>query len=365
LCTIVIVATGCGGAAEPVDPGPQTCLAPPAGQPSAKLSQTGCVSATEPTKLAATVIPYDVNSPLWSDGADKVRGMALPDGATIHVNHCATEPAACPKGDADDGRWVLPVGTVMVKSFLFDGKLVETRLLVHTDAAHWNGYSYQWDEAQTDATLNIDDRVEVQFDTGKRVVDWHYPSRMDCNTCHTETAGGSLGPTTPQMNRTLGGKNQIDTLAARGLFDAPVPAPYMPALATPYPSQSGSPPAGATVENRARSYLQANCAFCHRPDDFVFANMDFRYGTPLADMKACNVVPAKGEVGGVQNVYNITPGDPGHSVLWLRMNTVDDFARMPRIARYVIDQQAVDLIGQWITGIAPSACPPPDPYASH
>ncbi len=353
---IALAATRCGGGAD----GPvaaQTCLPPAAiDQPSALLSQTGCMSATEPTKLAATVIPYEVQSPLWSDGADKLRGLALPDGAKIHVDDCAAEPAACPKGTSDDGRWVFPVGTVMVKSFLFDDKLIETRLLVRTDADQWNGYSYQWNEAQTDATVNGPDRVDVSFATGRRTVDWRYPSRMDCKTCHTKEGGFTLGPTTRQMNRSVGGENQIDGLAARGLFDAPVPTPYLAALATPYPSQAGSPTADATVEERARSYLQANCAFCHRPDDYVFANTDFRFGTPLADMHLCNVVPDKGEVGGVLDVFNVTPGNPGKSVLWLRMNTVEESARMPRIARSVIDQQAVELIGQWITGIV--SCSP-------
>ena len=70
---------------------------------------------------------------------------------------------------------MLPVGTVMVKSFLFDGKLVETRLFVHFDAATWVGYSYQWDEAQTDATIVADERVEVAVRHRPADSDWHYP----------------------------------------------------------------------------------------------------------------------------------------------------------------------------------------------
>jgi uncharacterized repeat protein (TIGR03806 family) len=375
LVTIVVAATRCGGggadgpgvggsggaaagagggAGSVANPGPQTCVPPPApDQPIMHLAQTGCMSPTDPTKMAPTVVPYEVNSPLWSDDADKERGFALPDGATIHVNDCTTEAAACKQGNADDGRWVFPVGTVMVKNFMFDGKVIETRLLVHTDAQKWNGYSYQWNEAQTDATVNVDDVTEVQFNTGKQTVDWHYPSRRNCDTCHTNTGGFTLGPTTPQMNRTVGGKNQIDAIAARGLFDGAVTK--LPALPTPYPSQAGSPDPSATVEERARSYLQANCAFCHRPDDFVFPFIDLRYGTTLADMQICNVTPGKGDVSGVQNANLLTPGDPGMSVLWLRMDTTEESARMPRIARYVNDQKAIDLVGQWITGV--TSCP--------
>ncbi len=202
----MLALAGCGGGGGSIA---QTCVAPPAiDQPAAKLSQTGCMSPSDTKTMAASVLPYDVNSPLWSDGADKQRGMALPLGGKIHVKDCTATPAECPQGAADDGKWELPVGTVMVKSFLFDGKLVETRLFVHLDAGTWAGYSYEWDEAQTDATIVADERVELAFDTGQRTVTWHLPNRMDCMTCHTPTGGSTLGPETAQMNRIVGGMNR-------------------------------------------------------------------------------------------------------------------------------------------------------------
>ena len=85
------------------------------------------MSASDPRKLADFVIPYDVNSPLWSDGAIKTRGMVIPQGQKVHVLNCTANPAECLYGPEDDGRWVFPVGTVLVKSFIFDEKLVETR----------------------------------------------------------------------------------------------------------------------------------------------------------------------------------------------------------------------------------------------
>ena len=215
--------------------------------------------------MAASVIPYDVNSPLWSDGADKQRGMALPDGAKIHVKNCATTPAACPQGPADDGKWVIPVGTVMVKSFLFDGKLVETRLFVRFDADHLG-------RLQLPVGRGADRRDNRRRRTRRGRLrhrhadgDWHYPSRMDCMTCHAPTGGSTLGPETAQMNRVVGGMNQIDRFAALGVFDAAPATPYKAALPDPRNAQ------GAT-EQRARSYLHANCGFCHRPDDPNFAD---------------------------------------------------------------------------------------------
>ena len=349
--------TGGGGGASALT---QTCV-PPASldAPAPKLSQTGCMDPNQPTMLAASVVAYEVNSPLWSDGADKNRGMALPTGGKIHVKNCATEPGSCTQGSADNGKWVFPVGTVMVKSFLFDGKLVETRLFMRFAQATWAGFTYQWNETQTEATLVPDDRVPITFNTGKRKIDWHFPNRLDCTKCHADSAGSTLGPETAQMNRMVGGTNQIDKLQALGLFDAAaVPKPYQAALVTPYPSQAGAPPAGATLEQKARSYLHANCAICHRPDG-DFADLDLRAGVAFKDMHLCGTVPVKSDLG-VPGSLDLDPGKRENSVMWMRMTTLPDPAggktvRMPQIASYVIDADGSKLIGDWIASI--TACP--------
>jgi uncharacterized repeat protein (TIGR03806 family) len=330
----------------------QTCVPPLAvDQPIAKLSDTGCMDPADNKKMAASVIPYEVNSPLWSDGADKQRGMALPTGAKIHVKDCAANPSEC-LGPADDGKWVMPIGTVMVKSFLFDGKLVETRLFVRFDATTWVGYSYKWDEAQTDATIVADERVDDPFNTGKQTVMWHLPSRMDCMTCHKETGGSTLGPETAQMNRVVSGMNQIDRLKALGRFEAPPASPYKAALATPTDT-------AGTVEDRARAYLAANCAFCHRPDDSDFGSIDFRRDTAFKDMNVCGANPERGNQG-VPTSLLLTPTMPLQSLIVLRMTAPPDDAggkhgRMPKIASYVVDDAAVKLISDWITAI--KTCP--------
>jgi hypothetical protein len=155
------------------------------------------------------------------------------------------------------------------------------------------------------------------------------------------------------MNRIVGGENQIDKLAAAGAFDVAVKKPYAAALFTPYTGQLGGPPAGATSEQKARSYLHANCAFCHRPDG-DFPNLDLRLGVALADMHICSVVPAKGDVG-VPTATNLTPGMPMQSIMWLRMNALPGEGRMPQIATYRIDEEGVKVVGDWITSI--TACP--------
>lgn len=356
--------TAGAGAAPDTDAGADSGVREPCSPPAKinapieKLSDTGCMDPKDPTKLASFVLPYEVNSPLWSDSADKSRGMRVPDGKKIHAKDCAKEPSLCSQGPADDGKWVLPVGTVMVKNFMFDDKLVETRLFVHFDASTWVGYSYQWNEGQTEATIVPDARTQVTFNTGKRMVDWHYPSRVDCMLCHNPQGGSTIGPETAQMNRVVNGKNQIDTWQAMGLFDAP-PAKNtdgtykVKPLVLPYPGQLGTPPAGSTVEEKTRSYLHANCAFCHRPDG-DFMPLDLRRDTPFKDMGLCNVTPTKGDVG-VIGALNLVPGMPDKSVMYLRMNASDTQLHMPRIATYHIDDQGVKLVSDWITSI--TSCP--------
>jgi uncharacterized repeat protein (TIGR03806 family) len=342
------------------DSGTPAPCSPPAkvDAPIEKLSDTGCMDPNDVTKLAPYVLPYEVNSPLWSDSADKSRGMRVPDGKKIHVKDCAKEPALCPAGTADEGKWLLPVGTVMVKNFLFDGKLVETRLFVHFDASTWVGYSYAWNEAQTEATVVPNARKQVMFDTGKRKVEWNYPDRFDCMLCHNPQGGGTIGPETSQMNRVVGAKNQIDTWQAMGLFDTP-PAKdssgkYTVApLVLPYAGQLGTPPASATVAERTRSYLHANCAFCHRPDG-DFMPLDLRLGTAFKDMGLCNQAPAKGDVG-VPGAVNLAPGKPDQSVMYLRMTSLENQIRMPKIASYQVDDQGVKLVSDWIKSI--TTCP--------
>jgi len=319
--------------------------------PLEKLSQTGCMSAADPRQFSERIIPYDVNSPLWSDSANKSRGMSIPMGQKVHIKNCAVEGCA----PQDDGKWEFPVGTVMLKSFSFDDKLIETRLFVRYAQSAWVGYSYRWDEAQTDATIVPDDRVATSFDTGLRQISWTYPSRFDCMKCHNAEAGATLGPETRQMNRDRGGVNQIDALEVLGVFDHPPSKPFAPPLVTPYPSQVGLPPMGATLTVRARSYLHANCAFCHRPDS-AFNGLDLRFDTSFKDTALCNGIPQKGSAGVLDGTL-LTPHAPQQSVLLARMQTLEDRTRMPQIGTYQLDSAGVKLIGDWIAEMQPNSCP--------
>lgn len=337
---------------------PQTCKAPPGpDQPVAKLSATGCVDPSDARRPARSLIPYDVNSPLWSDGAAKQRFLALPDGATIHVKDCTREPATCALASQggttfDEGHWILPVGTVLMKTFSFAGKLVETRLFIRFPDL-WYGFSYQWDGNQTDATLVSENGLTGAIVNDQGVTQsWYYPSRNDCLECHNDAVGGSLGPETRQLNRTFtypGGvtADQLATLEHLDAFDAPVAR--LPAL-TDYTRDT----APADLEARARSYLHANCAICHRPDG-NYSAIDLRVGVPLARMSVCNLDPNKGDLG-VVGAKRLVPAAPAKSLILLRMQAPDrDRGRMPQLATSVLDRNGIDTIAAWITSI--TACP--------
>lgn len=296
---------------------------------SSLLSTSGCADAADPRMVSAGQIPYDVNSPLWSDGAEKKRWLAIPDGSRITV--------------AGDGRWLFPTGSVLRKDFYLGGRIIETRLLArHTDG-EWAGYSYEWDDAQHDANL---------LSAGKsKVIDgqtWTYPAAGDCLRCHGSAAARALGPQTAQLNgdytyeRTGRRANQLVTLQDIGLFAAHTSFGGAPTLADPAN-------AGADLTDRARAYLHANCANCHRPEGSAPGSMDLRYDTPLARSGACDVAPTEGDLG-IANARLIAPGQPQTSLLSVRMHSVGD-DRMPPLGRHLVDEAGVGLIDAWITAL--------------
>lgn len=300
-----------------------------------KLSETGCVDPTDPTQPAAGMVLYEINAPFWSDGAAKERWLALPEGATIHIE---------PNGD-----WTFPVGSVLMKRFSLGGQFIETRLLMRHDDGSWTGYSYEWNAAQTEATL-----VEGSKTTQISGQTWTYPSSGQCLECHTAAAGRSLGPTTAQLNRELAypstGRtaNQLFTFEAIGLFDAPLPALPQNLPAAPDPADDTF-----DLHLRARSYLDTNCSQCHQPGGSTPANMDMRYDTADAEMNVCGAAPQAGDLG-VANALIIAPGEPDRSLLLLRMER-RDAQGMPPLASHLVDSDGVALIARWIAAM--TSCP--------
>jgi uncharacterized repeat protein (TIGR03806 family) len=297
------------------------------------LSATGCTQPAAATIPATGLIPYDVNVPLWSDGAQKQRFFALPDGAKIHVG--------------TDGDFDLPIGSVAVKTFLVAGQPVETRLLVRHQDGAWAGYSYEWNDAGTDAVLLPSSKTKPIGDRS-----WYFPARSECLLCHTAAAGRTLGLEIAQLNGDLTyptGRlsNQLATLEHIGLFDAPLG--HSPALLDRLPPASSAAP----LDARARAYLHANCSICHRPQGTGQSNADLRYATPLAQVGVCNVAPQEGDLG-VPGARLVVPGMPGQSIVSLRMHALDA-KRMPPVASTLVDPDGTALVDSWIAAL--TGCP--------
>jgi uncharacterized repeat protein (TIGR03806 family) len=311
-----------------------SCLAPstPAGMPE-HLGDTGCFAPTRLREPAAGLIPYTVIAPLWSDRASKERYIALPDEGVITVG---------PDGDFD-----LPAGTVLAKVFVLDGAPVETRLFLrHADGA-WAGYSYAFAPDGRDATLVGDDAAYRTI--GQQ--EWQFPGRQHCLDCHTGAAGFTLGLELAQLDRdftypTGRTANQLATFAAIGLFAADPPAPAASATAPPLLDPFD---ATAPLPGRARSYLHANCANCHRPGGVREPNvaMDLRHSVALVNTAVCDLRPNRTDLG-MGDAKLLFLGNPELSIISLRMHTPVTTVRMPPVASTVVDLDGTRLVDDWI-----------------
>jgi uncharacterized repeat protein (TIGR03806 family) len=298
-----------------------------------QLSDTGCVSATDPKQPASGLIPYAINAPFWSDGAEKDRWLALPDGQNITI--------------ATDGDWSFPNGTVLMKNFRLGTRLIETRLFMRHPDGVWGGFSYEWNAEQTQATL-LEGGATRDLGGGRS---WIFPSEGQCVECHTQAAGRSLGLETAQLNRsftypqTNRSANELTTLNHIGLLTPAITdASTQPTL----PDPGGTT---GTLTERARAYLHTNCSQCHRPGATAPSNLDFRYTTSLIATNACNAVPGSGDLGLGAQARLIAPGSSANSLVVARMNRRDSSA-MPPLASLAIDTAGVSLISQWIDSLA-------------
>jgi len=311
-----------------------------------KLSTTGLFESTKDLKPHSGLIPYTVNVPLWSDHAPKDRYLALPKQGGV--------------GFHETQSWEFPVGTVLVKTFLMDlcrgepvsRRRLETRLMVLSDRG-WDGYTYLWNDEQTDAELldvALTRPYHIATSDGMVVQPWYFPSRADCMACHTQAAGFALGLNTRQMNRHQqypGGRaNQLAALDKAGIFTKK--PPQADKLET-YPDWYASPDDPARVATLARAYLEVNCAICHAPGGSSNTTVDLRFHTPLERMGLVNVPPLKGRLGAEASRL-ITAGRPDLSELYLRMKTRGE-GKMPNLATAVVDTEALAVIEAWIKGL--------------
>jgi uncharacterized repeat protein (TIGR03806 family) len=350
-----------------------------------KLSETGLFASVKGHVVEPALIPYSVIAPLWGDNAYKERWIALP-GADSKITFMKNR------------GWHFPDGAVLVKSFALEmqegnpasRRWIETRLFT-LQGDEWFGYSYAWNDEQTEAFLvegkGQDRPYPIQTAAGERRQFWHYPSRAECMVCHSRAAEWVLGLQTLQMNKdhNYGGisDNQLRTLDHIGVLNANWAKETENLLADEGRSAGlkddkdikayvkDHMPAGSAVEAfglamsaakgrrlvdpydakqdlalRARSYLHSNCAQCHVEAGGGNAMIDLEFSTKLEKMKLIDV-PPQHDTFGLKDARLIAPGRPEASVLLHRVGCRGP-GQMPPLATSLVDEPALQMLRDWV-----------------
>jgi putative heme-binding domain-containing protein len=314
------------------------------------------------------VVAYDVQAPMYRDGATVERWLAIPgtDQATFYAE---------PQTTFDWFRTgvVLPRDSVLVQTFFVESvagdsnsrRPVETQLAHRAESGDWNYYTYRWNDAATDADLvaagGETTKIEItdaSSPDGRIELNWSFAARTQCRTCHTPWRGETLGFIEPQL-RGHGGKAQQDKgpsgtpdswtrlldggwiTAVGGI--AATTEDQTAKLVDPYDDSQ-------PLEIRARSYLHANCAHCHLNGGNASVNLDVGFEKTLAETGLPDVVAMRGDCG-LDDSKLVAPGAPHRSVLVYRVAKLGS-GRMPPIASGTVDHRGVDLLSRWIAQLS-------------
>lgn len=310
------------------------CLARAPEMMPERLSDLGCFVDADLERPASHLIPFAPNAPLWTDGAHKDRFVSLPAGASIELD--------------DSGDFVLPVGSVLIKTFTLEGKRIETRLLVrHED--RWRGYPYRWNDAQDEAVLVPEGgEVERAFSDGRS---WTIPSSNSCASCHNAETHVALGLSLAQLNGDLrydgaeASENQLEHLEHLGVLpELGFPTEALPKLAD-YRDER------APLHDRARAYLHANCSSCHTAPENLCSG-DLRWTADLQQMGVCDIEPKLPLPQAPQQIRLLAPGEPDNSAILLRLAMEPGTAgAMPPLGRAHLDSQGIALVREFIESL--------------
>jgi uncharacterized repeat protein (TIGR03806 family) len=318
------------------------------------------------------VMPYDLNTPLFSDYASKYRFVWMPPNTSAAYR--------------EDSVFDFPVGTILAKSFAFPTenhpekeRLIETRLLVHTKSG-WVGLPYIWNESQTEAHLDLaPDPVSIRYTDSagiKRDFTYFIPNANECKQCHDNNhAMLPIGLKARNLNKDFaysdGSSNQLAYWTKVGYLQGAPSANQAPKAAVWNDPNSGP------LEARARAYLDNNCAHCHQPGGTAgYTGVDLRLTTPAAgapslaffakggDLRTFGICKSPNSAGRVGTLtYDLVPGHPEQSILLARMQSVQPKEMMPQIGRSIVHAEGIALVRDWIQSLptnGASCAKPPD-----
>jgi uncharacterized repeat protein (TIGR03806 family) len=322
--------------------------------PPSNLSELGVFTDLNNLTPVSGIIPYGVNTPLWSDRAIKKRWVAIPNDGEFDSN--------AERIDFESTKeWSFPEGTVFIKQFDLPittdpgGETVplETRFFIIGDQGIGYGLTYKWNDEGTDAVLlrggSTKDFDITEGGATLYTQTWDYPSRNNCMTCHTENANYVLGMKTHQMNGDLyypelgRSMNQLEYFNQLGIFRQSIKSPGT--YKKSFPIGDGS----VDLEVRIRSYLDANCSSCHRVGGVPMVNLDFRFVVPVKLHNSINF--STQSQASDPNRLIIKTGDHASSELWIRDSSIED-NRMPPIGRNLVDEVYVDSLAKWIDNLS-------------
>jgi|TARA_A100001011_G_scaffold19146_1_gene19581 uncharacterized repeat protein (TIGR03806 family) len=304
------------------------------------LSEFGFFQDMQNQIPAEGVHPYSLVSPLFSDQTDKLRFVYVPEGQKL--------------GYVKDKVFIFPVGSTLIKTFAYlnmngplEQQLLETRLLINTNAG-WKAISYVWNEEQTDAKRAIAGAtIPTSFlnSQGELVaVRYRAPNQNQCKECHqVNKVMTPIGPKARNMNKDLnyqsGEMNQLLYWAALGWIDQKLDS-------TPISSYTD---VNASLDNRARAYLDINCGHCHIPGGSadttgLYLNLIEENQEKLGIFK--KPVAAGRASGNLK--YSIVPGHADDSIMLFRMKSLDPGIMMPESGRALADDTGIKLIKNWI-----------------
>jgi uncharacterized repeat protein (TIGR03806 family) len=343
MAVVATLLVACGKQSK--SPNAQVILA---AEPAEKLSDYHLFLNANGTAPAHGVTPYDLVNPLFSDNAAKHRYVFIPKGEQASYS--------------PDQVFGFPVGTVLVKTFAFapdmrdpalGERFIETRLLIHK-ADGWVAYPYIWNAEGTEATYApVGGRQQIKTigpDGEALTINYGIPNRNQCKECHrTGDALMPIGPKARNLNHVgPSGLNQIDDWTTRGIL---ANAPKVDDLPTVPAVFETSLPIG----DRARAYLDINCAHCHKATGSASNSglfLDWTETDPVG-WGVHKRPTAAGRASGL-NFFVIEPGQPDQSILLNRMESTEAGVMMPELSRTLVDKRGVALIREWITGLAPA-----------
>lgn len=273
------------------------------------------------------VYPYALNTPLWSDGAEKLRFIYLPEGTRLEAD--------------GEGLLKFPFGAAIIKTFAFgegaERRLIETRVLLHR-AEGWVALPYRWNAEQTDATLALTGgRIDLVTPAGE-AISYAIPNKNQCKTCHSRD--GEVIPIGPKA-RNLSAEWLEDMLANRALDLVPQGAGTLPVWA----ARKADDPAGPL----ARAYLDVNCAHCHQPGGGASnSGLDLRWEQTDPHAYGLFKRPVAAGRGAGNKDFSIRPGAPEDSILLFRMDSAEPGIAMPELGKSSVDHEGVAVVRRWI-----------------